>query len=59
MIEGEVRQADGNTGSHAWNTIKIDGSWHYYDSTFDLTLIRVIRAKTLYALITFAWITTK
>ncbi|MCM1236409.1 MAG: hypothetical protein NC489_40540 [Ruminococcus flavefaciens] len=38
VIEGEARQADGNIGSHAWNAIMIDGSWHYYDFTFDLTL---------------------
>ena len=38
VIDGEARQENGNTGSHAWNAIKIDGRWQYYDFTFDLTL---------------------
>ena len=38
VIEGEAQRADGKIGRHAWNAIKIDGKWNYYDFTFDITL---------------------
>ena len=31
-------QAQGTRENHAWNAIKIDGTWLYFDFTYDLTL---------------------
>lgn len=38
VIEGEAQRTGGKIGRHAWNAIKIDGKWNYYDFTFDITL---------------------
>lgn len=34
VIRGEARQESGNVESHAWNAIKLDGEWRFFDFTF-------------------------
>ena len=38
VIDGDARQLTGKTGSHAWNAIKVEGNWQYFDFTFDTTI---------------------
>ena len=38
VVRGEARRENGEIGSHAWNVIKVDEDWRFFDFTFDITL---------------------
>jgi hypothetical protein len=47
VIDGDARQSNGITGSHAWNAVKVEGKRQYFDFTFNTTLNRNNPCKSI------------
>lgn len=41
VVRGEARQSNDLIGRHAWNAIKVEHEWRFFDFTFDITLNQV------------------
>lgn len=46
LVVGEATNSEGNTESHEWNYVQIDGNWYAVDTTWDDPIVRGVRYVT-------------